>query len=141
MRMIIYCFLYLRMSAKIFEDIRDGNDKNAKIVFQNEDITAFQDINPDALVHVLIIPNKTIASLNEVVEEDSKYLSQILLGAREIARQLGIDKTGYRLINNCGKDGGQEIDYLHFHLVGGLKLGRMISLPKESKKIMKENSV
>ena len=79
------------MSAKIFENIRDGNDKNAKIVFQNEDITAFQDINPDALVHVLIIPNKTIASLNEVVEEDSKYLSQILLGAREIARLLGID--------------------------------------------------
>ena len=62
----------------------------------------------------------------------------MLLIAKKIAKDLGIDETGYRLITNCGKDGGQEIDYLHFHLVGGVPLGKMISLPKPSKKILRE---
>ena len=88
----------------------------------------------NAPIHILIIPNKKIMSLNEIQEEDSIYLSKILLGAKNIAKQFNIDETGYRLITNCGSDGGQEIDYLHFHLVGGLKLGKMISLSKSEKK-------
>ena len=124
------------MEKNIFEKIRD-KEAPAKIVFENEFITAFEDIDPNAPVHVLIIPNKKISSLNEIEEQDSLYLSNILLSAKEIAVQTGIDQTGYRLITNCGSDGGQEVNYLHFHLVGGFKLGKMISLPKESKKILR----
>ena len=124
------------MEKNIFEKIRD-KEAPAKIIFENEYITAFEDIEPSAPVHILIIPNKKISSLNEIEERDSIYLSKILLAAKEIARQVGIEKTGYRLITNCGFDGGQEINYLHFHLVGGLKLGKMISLSKDSKKIFK----
>ena len=125
------------MEKNIFEEIRDGNAP-AKIVFHNQYVTAFEDIYPSAPIHILIIPNKTIHSLNDIQEEDCEYLSNILLSAKIIAKQMNIDETGYRLITNCGKNGGQEINYLHFHLVGGVKLGKMISLPKESKKIMKE---
>lgn len=121
------------MNKNIFEKIRDGQEK-ADIVYQDEYITAFKDIEPNAPVHILIIPNKKIASLNEIQEEDSNYLSNILLGAKKIAKQFNINENGYRLITNCGKDGGQEINYLHFHLVGGLKLGKMISLSKSEKK-------
>ena len=124
------------MEKNIFEKIRD-KESPAKIIFENDYITAFEDIEPSAPVHILIIPNKKISSLNEIEEQDSIYLSKILLAAKEIARQVGIEKTGYRLITNCGFDGGQEINYLHFHLVGGLKLGKMISLSKDSKKIFK----
>ena len=86
----------------------------------------------------IIIPNKKIVSLNDVLEEDSKYLSEIFLAAKHIAQQFNIHESGYRLITNCNKDGGQEVDYLHFHLVGGVKLGKMISLPKSSKKLLRQ---
>ena len=101
-------------------------------------MTAFDDIDPSAPVHVLIIPNKKIPSLNQIEEQDSEYLSKILLSAKKIAKQSGISDNGYRLITNCGFDGGQEVEYLHFHLVGGVKLGKMISLSKESKKKFNE---
>ena len=125
------------MEENIFEKIRDGKEK-ADIVYKDDYITAFKDIDPNAPVHILIIPNKKIESLNEIQEEDSNYLSNILLGAKKIAKQFNIDQTGYRLITNCGSDGGQEVQYLHFHLVGGLKLGKMISLSKSEKKKFNE---
>ncbi len=127
------------MEKNIFEQIRDGESPST-ILFKNEYVTAFEDIHPDAPVHILIIPNKKIISLNDIEEEDSVYLSNIILAAKQIAKQTGVYEKGYRLITNCDGHGGQEIDYLHFHLVGGVKLGKMISLPKESKKIMKNNS-
>ena len=125
------------MNKNIFEKIRDGEEK-ADIVYKDDYITAFKDIDPNAPDHILIIPNKKIESLNEIQEEDSNYLSNILLGAKKIAKQFNIDQTGYRLITNCGSDGGQEVQYLHFHLVGGLKLGKMISLSKSEKKKFNE---
>ena len=109
-------------------------------MYKDEYITAFKDINPNAPVHILIIPNKKFSSLNDINEEDSIYLYKILLGAKNIAKQFNIHESGYRLITNCNKDGGQEIDYLHFHLVGGVKLGKMISLSKQSKKIFKTSA-
>jgi len=124
------------MSKNIFEQIRDG-EAQATIVYKDDYVTAFNDLYPDTPVHVLIIPNKLIKSMDDIEEEDSIYLSKILLAANKIAKQLNISESGYRLITNCKKDGGQEIDYLHFHLVGGCRLGKMLSLPKESKKIMK----
>ena len=102
------------MSENIFEKIRDGKEK-ADIVYKDDYITAFKDIDPNAPVHILIIPNKKIQSLNDIQEEDSNYLSNILLAAKRLAKQFNIDQTGYRLINNCGSDGGQEVQYLHFH--------------------------
>ena len=127
------------MEKNIFEKIRD-KEAPANIVYQDEYITAFDDIYPDAPIHILIIPNKKIVSLNNIEEEDTIYLSKILLTAKKLAKQFNIDESGYRLISNCNKDGGQEIDYLHFHLVGGVRLGKMISLPKDSKKIFKKNN-
>ena len=125
------------MNKNIFEKIRDG-EAEADIVYKDDYITAFKDIDPNAPIHILIIPNKKIDSLNEIEDEDNIYLSNILLGAKKIAKQFNIDKTGYRLITNCGSDGGQEVNYLHFHLVGGLKLGKMISLSKSEKKKFNE---
>lgn len=125
------------MEKNIFEQIRDG-DAKSDIVYKDEYVTAFHDIDPSAPIHILIIPNKKIETLNDITEEDSIYLSKILISAKNIAKQFKIDDTGYRLITNCNKDGGQEIEYLHFHLVGGVRLGKMISLPKDSKKIFKK---
>jgi histidine triad (HIT) family protein len=125
------------MEKNIFEKIRDG-EESAEIVYKDEYVTAFNDIYPDAPFHILIIPNKLISSLNDITEEDSIYLSKILLTAKNLAKKFNIDESGYRLITNCNKDGVQEINYLHFHLIGGVKLGKMISLPKISKKLLKQ---
>tara|TARA_B100000530_G_C15879483_1_gene456787 strand:+ start:133 stop:537 length:405 start_codon:yes stop_codon:yes gene_type:complete len=121
----------------LFEKIRDSEEP-ADIVYKDEYVTAFDDKYPDAPVHVLIIPNKTIKSLDAVTDEDELHMGKILLAASKIAKIKNICETGYRLITNCNKDAGQEIDYLHFHLLGGVRLGRMIGLPKESQKYFKQ---
>ncbi len=98
----------------------------ADIVFQDERVTAFRDINPQAPTHILIIPNKLIPSVNEISEEDEALLGHLLVVARDIAKQEGIAESGYRLLINCGDHGGQEVYHLHMHLFGGHPLGRMI---------------
>ena len=121
----------------LFENIRDGKEP-ANIIYQDEYITAFDDKYPSAPVHILIIPNKRIKSLDNINDEDEIYMGKILLAASKLAKIKNIHDSGYRLITNCNKDGGQEIDYLHFHLVGGIPLGRMIGLSKESKKLFQK---
>ena len=121
----------------LFENIRDGKEP-ANIIYQDEFITAFDDKYPSAPVHILIIPNKMIKSLDNLTDEDEIYMGKILLVASKLAKIKNINESGYRLITNCNKDGGQEIDYLHFHLVGGIPLGRMIGLSKESKKLFQK---
>ena len=121
----------------LFENIRDGKEP-ANIIYQDEYITAFHDKYPSAPVHILIIPNKRIKSLDNINDEDEIYMGKILLAASKLAKIKNIHESGYRLITNCNKDGGQEIDYLHFHLVGGIPLGRMIGLSKESKKLFQK---
>ena len=121
----------------LFENIRDGKEA-ANIIYQDEFITAFDDKYPSAPVHILIIPNKMIKSLDNLTNEDEIYMGKILIGASKLAKMKNIHESGYRLITNCNKDGGQEIDYLHFHLIGGIPLGRMIGLPKESKKLFQK---
>ena len=110
----------------------------ANIVYENEYVCCFDDKFPDAPVHILIVPKIYIKSLATIEDGHSKYLSEILLASKTIAKMKNIDESGFRLISNCGYDGGQEIDYLHFHLVGGFRMGRMLNLPKESKRKMKE---
>jgi histidine triad (HIT) family protein len=92
-------------------------------LYEDEEIAAFRDINPRAPVHILIIPKKHLASLAQVEEEDTALLGRICLTARRLAESEGIADTGYRLISNCGKDSGQEVAHLHFHLLGGHYLG------------------
>ena len=91
-------------------------------VFEDESVLCFKDINPQAPFHVIIIPKKHISSLNELNEEDSSLASHILFVCRDIACKFGIDKTGYRVVINCGEDGGQTVKHMHFHLLGGRNL-------------------
>ena len=91
----------------------------ADIVFENDRILAFRDINPQAPVHVLIIPKKPIPTLNDIALEDAPLIGEMFVVARELAIQEGIDESGYRTVFNCNRDGGQEVYHLHLHLLGG----------------------
>lgn len=91
-------------------------------LYQDEHVTAFRDINPQAPVHLLIIPNKHIVSLNEAAVEDQALLGHLLLTAATLAEQEGIAGSGYRLVTNTGPNGGQSVFHLHMHLLGGRKL-------------------
>ena len=97
------------------------------IVYEDEKIIAFKDINPVAPVHVLVIPKKHITSLIELEDEDKNIIGDIYLVINKIARDQGIAEKGFRVIVNCGEDGGQEVKHLHFHLIGGEKLGTKIA--------------
>lgn len=98
----------------------------ADIVYQDEQVTAFRDINPAAPTHVLIVPNRVIPTVNDLQEEDEQLVGHMVLVAQRIAQQEGIAERGYRLIVNCNKEGGQEVYHLHMHLLGGRPLGPMI---------------
>lgn len=91
----------------------------SKIVFEDERIIAFNDANPQAPVHILLLPKEHFASLNDIPEEKEDVLSHLLLKARQIAQQEGISKNGYRIVLNTEKDSGQEVFHIHFHLLGG----------------------
>jgi histidine triad (HIT) family protein len=95
-------------------------------IYQDDRVTAFKDINPQAPVHILIVPNKEIPTVNDVTAEDEATLGHMFIVARQIAHDLGIAEKGYRLIVNCGDDGGQEVYHLHMHLLGGRRLGPML---------------
>ena len=98
----------------------------ADIVYQDEWVTAFRDIQPAAPVHVLIVPNQLIVSAAHILPEHEAILGRMLRVAADVARAEGIAESGYRLIVNCGSDGGQEVPHLHLHLLGGRPLGPML---------------
>ena len=91
----------------------------SEIIHQDDTITIFKDINPAAPVHLLVIPNKHIPSVNEMTSVDELILGKLFSGAKRAAENIGIDKTGYRLIVNNGSDAHQEIFHIHMHLLGG----------------------
>lgn len=95
----------------------------SEIVYEDDRLLAFRDINPAAPVHILIIPKVHIASLNDLDETNSDIVKDIALKAKELAEKEGIAESGYRIINNIGDDGGQTVKHLHFHLMGGEELG------------------
>jgi histidine triad (HIT) family protein len=107
----------------LFCEIIAGNIPSTK-VYEDENILAFKDINPVAPVHIIVVPKEHIESANEITAENSKYVSYIFEKIPEIAKSQGIDS--YRVINNCGEDAGQTIKHLHFHIVGGVKMGEKI---------------
>ena len=98
------------------------------LLYQDELVTAFRDITPQTNTHVLIIPNKLIPTINDVIEDDELTLGRMITVAKKIAVQEGIADDGYRLIINCKNHGGQEVYHIHMHLVGGQPLGKMLSV-------------
>lgn len=105
----------------IFCQIADG-EAPANVLYQDNDVVAFRDINPRAPVHVVIIPRVHIASLAGVGTEHRELMGHIIQVANQIARSEGIAERGYRLVVNCGPEGGQVVPHLHFHLLGGRRL-------------------
>ncbi len=98
----------------------------ADVLYQDDLVTAFRDINPRAPSHVLIIPNKLIPTVNEVETDDEAMMGRMFTVARKIAHDEGIAEDGYRLIVNCNSHGGQEVYHIHMHLVGGRPLGPLL---------------
>ena len=98
----------------------------ADIVFQDDRVTAFRDIHPQAPTHILIVPNKIIPTVNDVSEEDEATLGHMFIVARDLAGSEGIAEEGYRLLVNCGRHANQEVFHLHMHVLGGRPLGRML---------------
>ncbi|MCM1566594.1 MAG: histidine triad nucleotide-binding protein [Dehalobacter sp. 4CP] len=96
------------------------------IVFENEDILCFKDINPVAPVHILVIPKKHLTSLNDLTEDDMAVTGRIFVLIKQLAVEFGVAESGYRVVVNCGPDGGQEVGHLHYHLIGGKPLGKKI---------------
>ena len=108
------------MSKTIFKRIIDG-EIPAKIVHEDDLCMAFHDVSPAAPTHVLVIPKKEIASLAQLEAEDAPLLGHLWMVIAKLAKDLKLD-GGYRVVVNCGADGGQSVDHLHFHLIGGRKL-------------------
>jgi len=94
----------------------------SKIVYEDKDILAFKDINPQAPTHILLIPREHFASLNAIQEEKKEILSSLLLKARQIAEEKGIAQSGYRIVLNTERDSGQEVFHIHLHLLGGRRM-------------------
>lgn len=92
------------------------------IIYEDNDVIAFNDVNPEAPVHILVIPKKHIASLNAATEEDQQLLGKLLLTVQKLAADHGIAESGYRVVTNCGEQGGQSVMHLHFHLLGGREM-------------------
>ncbi len=95
----------------------------ADIVHEDDELVAFRDIHPQGPVHILVIPRRHLASLEETRREHAELLGRLLLAAAELARREGIADSGYRAVLNVGDDGGQTVDHLHVHLVGGRRMG------------------
>lgn len=111
--------------ASIFTKIVNG-EIDADIVYQDELVTAFRDINPAAPIHILIVPNLEIATAADLTPADEQVAGRMMIIASQIAAQEGLAEKGYRLILNCKEHGGQEVYHMHLHLVGGRPLGPML---------------
>lgn len=105
----------------LFCKIVKGEIPSSK-VYETETVYAFRDIEPQAPQHIIIIPKEHIASANEISEDNSGVIAQVFEAAAKIAKQEGFDKNGYRIVNNCGTDGGQTVGHIHFHLLAGRNL-------------------
>jgi len=103
-----------------------GKEIPADILYQDELVTAFRDITPKAPTHILIVTNKIIPTVDDVVAEDEAALGRMITVAAKLAKAEGVSDDGYRLIINCKEHGGQEVYHIHMHLIGGRRLGHMV---------------
>lgn len=110
------------MEDCLFCKIIKGEIPSTK-VYEDDEILAFRDVNPLAPVHILVIPKKHIGSLVDLKPEDEKVVGRMYTVINKIAKQEKISENGFRVVTNCGEDGGQAIKHLHFHILGGKKLG------------------
>ncbi len=104
--------------ACLFCKIIDGEIPSTK-VYEDDMVLAFRDINPQAPEHIVVVPKTHIESANDITAENSKYVAAVWETIPKIAKDLGIASDGYRVVNNCGKNGGQTVPHLHFHILGG----------------------
>lgn len=102
-----------------------AGEADGRVIYHDEWLTAFWDSHPATPVHILIIPNKHIASINDLEEEDAHLIGRMALLAKQLARQQGVHESGYRLVLNTGPDSGQSVFHLHMHLLGGCHIGRL----------------
>lgn len=105
----------------IFKKIID-KEIPAKIVYEDESCLAFRDVNPQAPTHLLLIPKREIPTLQDVEEKDTALLGALLAKVPELAKAEGLDERGYRVVINCKAEGGQEVNHLHLHILGGRKM-------------------
>lgn len=107
--------------STIFKQIID-REIPADIVYEDDTCLAFRDVNPQAPVHVLLIPKEEIATMNDVKPDHQDILGHLLVKAPEVAKKMGIEKDGYRLVLNTNEDAGQSVFHIHFHILGGRKM-------------------
>jgi histidine triad (HIT) family protein len=110
------------MNDCLFCKIRDG-EIPGDIVYEDDDVLAFNDVNPQAPIHVLIIPRKHIATVNDVEDEDVNIMGKLFSAAKTIASQLGVGDDGYRLVINCNQRAGQVVFHIHMHMLAGRDMG------------------
>lgn len=110
------------MSETIFTKIIN-REIPADIVYEDDLCLAFNDINPQAPVHFLVIPKKAIATINDITEDDRQVVGHLTLVAAKVAREMGIDQEGFRTVMNCNEFGGQSVYHIHLHVLGGKLLG------------------
>ena len=110
------------MTDCLFCRIRDGEIPCDK-VYEDDDVLAFRDINPQAPTHILIIPKKHIATVNDFTDEDQAVAGRLMLVAKQIAADEGVEEDGYRLVMNCNEGAGQDVFHIHMHLLGGRGFG------------------
>ena len=110
------------MTDCIFCKIAAGNIP-ANIVFQNEEVLAFRDLNPQAPTHILVIPKKHIATTNDITAADAALIGSMYLAAKHIAKDEGIADSGYRTVMNCNRGAGQTVFHIHLHVLGGRPMG------------------
>ncbi|WP_069649308.1 histidine triad nucleotide-binding protein [Caloranaerobacter ferrireducens] len=109
------------MSDCIFCKIVNGEIPSKK-VYEDDKVLAFEDIDPQAPVHILVIPKEHIPSIKDINEDNIEVISHIHLVIKRLAKEKGIDQDGFRIVNNCGEKGGQTVGHLHYHLLGGRHL-------------------
>ena len=116
---------------EFFDNIQEENyeflkaPKNLKIIYEDENVTAFKDLNPQAPIHILVVPKKHYDNVLDV-EENDNIISKIYEAINKIAKKEGFAKEGFRVINNCGENAGQTVMHMHFHIIAGKKLGEGI---------------
>ena len=109
------------MSEDLFLKII-ARDIPAQVVYETEDVLAFRDINPQAPLHVLIVPKRRIRTINDIEPGDEELVGKLFSAARNIAKAAGVDKAGYRVVMNCNEAAGQTVFHIHLHLLGGRRM-------------------
>jgi len=109
------------MTDCLFCKIRDGEIPGDK-VYEDDDVIAFRDVNPQASTHILVIPIQHIATINDLEDEDSVLIGNMVLVAKKLAAGEGIEEDGYRLVLNCNEAAGQSVFHIHLHLIGGRRM-------------------